>query len=473
MTELSNLGTNSALAGTTYLVGVNSLGTSGIPGNLQTVDQVVQQGAKDFAAATTAAGTDTVLAIIGGVAKQLPFSDIPGAGGSVTITNGTLTLASGGTLTLGSGLTLSGTSAHATLTSAGGGGGLPSSAALLSTNSGGTATATSVGVGLTLTGGVLSANDVQPPFNDFHPGTLANGQTILRWILGQNYQAPSNTPNWIVSSGVTATNAATITLAQNGTTLCTGVVPAAGNQCNLMASSGFSGVVGDIVTLVGPSTADSTLADIAVLFSFGLGVEAPTTWNPFDKSPAVTLSGDNLQASNPSLANWAAVRGTNARTAGTVYWEITVVAPSTYTAAGLANAAESLTNGGDQDTNAVVWFTYNSGFANNGNFLGASQMGTLVAGDVMCFAAKIGGSGTRDIWIRRNNNLWNGDASADPVAGTHGLNSATYYNGALTALLTAAVYPFLSLYGAESSAVGNFGASAFAFSPPSGYTAWG
>jgi hypothetical protein len=397
-----------------------------------------------------------------------------GGGGSAwQITDGTRTvtgvtdliIAGGGGTRAGSG------TGTATLDIGGGGGGsLPASAPLLSSNSGGSATTTNIGAGLNLVGGVLSATDVQPPFNDFHPGSLTGTQTILRWILGQDYQAPAGTPNWIVSSGWTATSATTLTLAQNGTTLCTGVVPAAGNQCTLVVGSGFAGVMGDIVTLKGPGTADATFADIATLFTFGTSIAA-TVWNPFDKNASITLSNANLTASFGG-SGWEGVRGSNSRAAGLVYFETEFAAFGGLTGVGLANASAALNEFVGFDANSVGYNTYNDALFFNGSSLG--NLGGHAVGDYFAVCLKAGSS--PDLWIARitggTRGDWNGDALANPSTNTRGLNSATFFNGALSSLLSGALFPIGC---AQSTATinANFGASAFQASLPSGAAAWG
>jgi hypothetical protein len=397
-------------------------------------------------------------------------------GGKISeMVSGVTTLTNVGTLVIEGPATLTqGAAGSATLTIVGGGAGsLPDSAPLLSTNADGTATVTSVGAGLNLVGGVLSASDVMAPFNDFHPGTLAANQAIWIWLPGQPYVAGAGTPNWIISSGATATSATTLTLSQNGTLLTTGVVPAGGSLTALQVGAGFSANLGDVIVLRGPATPDASYADIATLLTFGVSL-LPTTWNPFYKSSTISLDETDLifTDNNPAFA-WSTVRSTNARSAGTLYFEFKVSgAPGEDWVIGLCNNLTAIGDRGGDDTNSV---TYNGGFGNfrfgGASISGPQGIGAIAVGDIFRVVVKLGTA--PDLWMSRNLGPWNGDSAADPISGTNGLNSAPYFNGQLNTLLNGSVYVMAGAIDQNGIGTGNFGASPFAFTPPTNATAWG
>ncbi len=70
------------------------------------------------------------------------------------------------------------------------------------------------------------------------------------------------------------------------------------------------------------------------------------------------------------------------------------------------------------------------------------------------------------LWVRNNGGAWNANGSADPVTGVGGIDI-----GALDGLELFPIVQGSGLFGATQTV--NFGASAFGYTPPTGFAAWG
>lgn len=201
----------------------------------------------------------------------------------------------------------------------------------------------------------------------------------------------------------------------------------------------------------------------------GAGVAAPTTWNPADKSATVTLSGGNLVATSNGSANCDGVRGTNAHSSGKWYFEITAVvingANLDFMYIGVADATASLAlrTGLVNALGAV----YRSNPSNSIGTLCANSDSTSISataytsGAVISVAVDV--SNQLIYWAY--NGTWQN--SAVPASGTGGVGYIT----------TAPVYPLFQDYSQSSGdgmvATLNCGATAFSYTVPSGFTAWG
>jgi hypothetical protein len=92
-------------------------------------------------------------------------------------------------------------------------------------------------------------------------------------------------------------------------------------------------------------------------------------------------------------------------------------------------------------------------------------VGTWTAGDVICYAADLTNG---KVWVRRNSGNWNGDPTANPATGVGYIGSGSTGGSAIAPNLT---------FGGTGTALNdnmtaNFGGSAFAFTPPSGFGNW-
>lgn len=180
---------------------------------------------------------------------------------------------------------------------------------------------------------------------------------------------------------------------------------------------------------------------IAAILMAGLPQYTYATWNSADKGPGITLSGGDLVASISSGSD--SVRANMGKSTGKWYWEVTLGGAGPYWYAGLANASQAV-NG------AYPFNPNSSGVQSNGyywNAVGISSYTPAVsftAGDKLGFAADLDAH-TLDVY--KNNTLLVNIISTQ----------------------TGTVYPIVGDTSSAATFTANFGASALAYSPPSGY----
>jgi len=198
-----------------------------------------------------------------------------------------------------------------------------------------------------------------------------------------------------------------------------------------------------------------------------VAVACNTTWNPYDKSAGITLSNSNFTAT-ASTSGDMAVRSFNSFTTGKHYFEVTLGATYTGgdTGPGICTAAANINTFG---VNATLGFiVYPSGnIYYNGSLTGIAT-GALTTNDVLQFAVDLV---NKRIWVRINRGgtlfNWNGTVGADPATNTSGFDISAVFG-------SAAAYP-VQAFGPSASgstSTANFGGSAFASAPPSGFTDW-
>jgi SPRY domain len=160
-----------------------------------------------------------------------------------------------------------------------------------------------------------------------------------------------------------------------------------------------------------------------------------STWNPADAG-SHGLSGGNLTA---SFGGSSVVGNTQYKTSGKWYWELSLLGAG-YWFVGVSNSSQNRAtylgspNSTGQQSNVVSW---------QGS--GAGPVGlSLAAGDIIGLALDFTG-GTLTVY--KNN-----------------VTSVT-----LTTLSTGALTPSFSGYTTSEAVTANFGASAFTYSPPSGF----
>lgn len=296
---------------------------------------------------------------------------------------------------------------------------------------------------------------------------LANGIYFFRYDTAYD----TATGAWVLmnaaSSGITfATNAQ----AMQATSTTLSVNPA--NLANLYSTTlGLAIEVADLKGVRlnmagGIADAYDSQTDIDTTTSTNESYDAtndlysPTTsggdvWNTANKSSGVTLSNGDLTFTSIAGAGYVSgVKSTDAGIGtGKWYFEYTVVAVGT-TYIGISDTASI--NG--LSTNAG----YNEGYlyANGGNkiILASSTAygNTYTNGDVIGVAF----DGDNDkIWFSKNG-TW--QASGDPAAGTNAASST----------VTGSKIPYVGGTGSASGTV-NFGDSAFVYTPPTGFSAWG
>ncbi len=184
-----------------------------------------------------------------------------------------------------------------------------------------------------------------------------------------------------------------------------------------------------------------------------------TAWNPLDKSAEITLSNSNLTATS-TVAATHGVRSVKGNSAGKWYLEYVPAALGTYCDIGISNSSLVLdTNYVGQTANG--WGLFSSGLG-GGPYHSAVNLGLTTgytAGQTVQLALDMDNG---KVWWGINN-TWLG--GGDPAAGT----LANYTTG-----ITGTLYATLTASGSAPASVStvNFGASAFTYTPPTGFTGW-
>lgn len=198
----------------------------------------------------------------------------------------------------------------------------------------------------------------------------------------------------------------------------------------------------------------------------GGGGGGGVTWDPVTAA-AVTLSGGNLVVTSTSAAineQGAHVAGTSSHSSGKYYFEVTstIAASGGNMSTGIGTPTSTFTgigNGGGV-VGAIVYTGSGSGaiWVNGSNTV---SLGTFMNGNIAGVAADLD---NRRIWFRKNSaGNWNNSGTASPATNTGGF-----------ALPAGAMVPF-AVFGGGSAAgstwTANFGASGFAGTVPTGFTA--
>jgi hypothetical protein len=183
-----------------------------------------------------------------------------------------------------------------------------------------------------------------------------------------------------------------------------------------------------------------------------------TTLDSSNKYSGLSLSNGNLTATTDGAYNYESVRATNYKSSGKFYFEVTATSLA-YLFIGICNATYSNTTLGNHpgvDTNGYGYWSYGYYYYNN------SSIGTVppsyVSGDKIMVAYDMTAG---YIWWGKNGTWTN---SGNPATGANPI-----FTG-----LTGNMYPCISNY---ASAVGynatiNFGNTAFAYTVPSGFSAF-
>lgn len=160
----------------------------------------------------------------------------------------------------------------------------------------------------------------------------------------------------------------------------------------------------------------------------------PTTWNPADKDSTITLSNGNKTA----VSAGGSVRSVFGATSGKHYWEYTI-SSGTAQMVGVATPATDLLYYPGQDATAWAYEKASGSIYNNGAPVQTVAASGTNIGVLLDAAGK-------KLRFRRNGVLVGTDIT-----------------------LTGSVWH--AIFGYSSTCVANFGASAFAYSVPDGYTA--
>lgn len=181
-----------------------------------------------------------------------------------------------------------------------------------------------------------------------------------------------------------------------------------------------------------------------------------TTWNPSDCGPKLSIGLGNLRATHDSTYGHNVVRSIIGVSTGKWYWEVTFAKLDTglSSCVGIAGTNQPLDGilGATADA-----YSYQSG---NGNKINNSVETAYGASwDNASFTMGVAvDMDAGKVWFSRSG-VW--QASGDPAAGT---NEA--FSG-----IAGTIYAAISIYARYNHATANFGATAFAYPVPSGFTA--
>jgi hypothetical protein len=225
-----------------------------------------------------------------------------------------------------------------------------------------------------------------------------------------------------------------------------------------MASAADSITAGlDYATSIAEVTTSADVPDGTVT-----GAPTGATWNPSDKSSTITLSGGNLTAGSTSAAD-GGVRSTKSISSGKAYFEVTwnTTIIGADGSCGIATPGAVLGSMGATALGIAAMYPSGTVWLN-----GSATSVSLVlptAPFTICVAVDLTNS---RIWFRANAGPWNQSGTADPATNTGGINIAALFP-------TNAAFAELTMSAIQASAlIGNFGATAFAQSVPSGFVSW-
>lgn len=195
----------------------------------------------------------------------------------------------------------------------------------------------------------------------------------------------------------------------------------------------------------------------------GSGIVTPS----FTTFSAGTLSNANLTNANLTVTRTNTSTGgcqsVSYKTAGKFYFEITVGNSTANT--DFVGVMDS-TTGYPSETNGTSGNYWGYWVKNNQILLSGGSQGGLAAaptaGQRLRLAVDVTNAAPKG-WIALENGLWNNDAGADPAAGTNGKVAVT--NSAPVVAFSAIGSPTVG-----DNFTANFGGSAFAFTPPTGFT---
>lgn len=179
---------------------------------------------------------------------------------------------------------------------------------------------------------------------------------------------------------------------------------------------------------------------------------AYTTWNSADFHAEYTLSNGDLTATKTS-SNWRSGRAAHGKASGKWYFEVTIGSGAIVGAVGVGNASASKTNYFFVDANGWAYHTNGGKYTNNS---GTGSYGTWGAAAVLMVAYD---ADADKLWLGKNG-TWIG--SGNPGAGTNEAYSS----------VSGTIYPMLALQLNTNAGTLNAGASAFTYTPPTGFSGW-
>lgn len=202
----------------------------------------------------------------------------------------------------------------------------------------------------------------------------------------------------------------------------------------------------------------SRAASIALPPPPGGGGGGSVQWHAGTMHVDLVTDGSGLEIEDTVTGSWRSARA-NTALAGKQYMEFTV----TFTGGVFIGIAETtfdnatfLSNGG---TDAVGW-SYNGQLWKPVGDTSLGTEGSFASGNIVSMAVDIPNG---KVWWRVNGGTWRGNTGAadDPATNTGGLSLAP---------LAGDLFPAVSLLDNGDTVLANFGATAFTYTPPSGFS---
>ncbi len=229
------------------------------------------------------------------------------------------------------------------------------------------------------------------------------------------------------------------------------------------------GLIG--ILFVAPGMLPGIIPDLGGFVS-GCSSPGPGHFNPCDKSEDIALSNDDLTATRllTHVNTWKSGRSTTSHSSGKYYLEITISLPDEGQCIdlGFANASAPLSDYVGSDANGIGAIC-NGQVVQSGVGTFPGNIETFDTGDIIDLALDID---NQKFWVRidRSSGLqgWNFDApgSPNPATNTGGISLPS-------GLASGPIFAALSLYAQNLAGTANFGATAFAQTPPAGFSPWG
>jgi hypothetical protein len=236
------------------------------------------------------------------------------------------------------------------------------------------------------------------------------------------------------------------------------------NNDDIWAEFEYLGSATDPKGTIVTTTKSSVLAsNAAVASDSSTWVNKPPT--TFDGTPTtafITRSNGNLTVTKNTATNTGAVGSTAFLSGGAYYFELTNTQKSSGTAHmfGLSGSTDPLLATFPSGVNCVTIAPGSNTLMYSNNVDQGKNFGTAASGDVYSFAIDLT---NRLAWIRRNGGNWNMDAAANPATGVGGVTVGA-------GSFAPAVY--FSTSSLNDNATGNFGLTAYVYTPPSGFLNW-
>jgi hypothetical protein len=220
----------------------------------------------------------------------------------------------------------------------------------------------------------------------------------------------------------------------------------------------YMGTVGSPIASFGENLASVLTAGSALPSSSAAWNNIPSfqaiAWN-FEDKDDVTLSNSNLTATASAVGGVRA----NVIIYGKVYWECTGgTFVNNNSCIGLANSNAAVATMATSPTNAAWVYKTGAIWINNTNT--SSTLGARVSGDIIGIAVDVPNN---LIWFRvAPSGNWNGSGTANPATGIGGLS--------ISGMTSVPLLPAAGFGIGSEVITGNFGASAFTGTVPSGFT---